>query len=89
MIDNIEKLETFGQAKLHDVLYMHTCYGTFVGEIKEVIFEGTSSEEILLNKPKNHYFLVSKLIKGDSWVRCAYILKDTKLYKRNRGIKNL
>jgi hypothetical protein len=89
MIDSVEKLENFGQAKLHDVLYMHTRYGTYVGEVKEVIFEGTSREEILLNKPKNHYFLISKYIKGDSWVSCAYILKNTKLYKRGRGIKNL
>jgi len=89
----MKKVTKINQIQQGDKLLIDTCYGTFKAIAKKVIFKGTDREEILIHKGKNHYFILSMLFDGSSWVDEAFIannyhFKGVKSYRKG-NVKNL
>ncbi len=68
-----------GQIEEGDVLWFKKKNGVVhIGQAKAVINNGIS-EEILLTKAKNDYFILDMVLDGKSWVSEVYILPETNL----------
>ncbi len=85
-----------GMVKKGDRLFLDTCYGYFVAHAKVICFKGSDTEEVVIHKGENHYFIMDMLFRGKSWVAEAFLLERSekvitkyKYYKRGNGIKNL
>jgi len=79
-----DALRNFGQVDDGDLLLMNTCYGQFKVRAKKVLYKGTDKEEVIVHKGRNHYFIVSMVMGGSSWVKGVRVIKpkDIKaLYK--------
>ena len=72
-----KKINKVGMVKNGDVLYIETCYGPFKAIARKVLFPGQDKEEIVIHKGRNHYFIMSMLLDGSSWVKQAWIANDS------------
>lgn len=85
------KVNKVGQINVGDMLYIDTCYGLFHVTAKLVLFKNETKEEVVIHKKKNHYFILSMLLDGSSWVKSVHILRHRKKYIRyvKGNVKNL
>jgi hypothetical protein len=79
---NLLVLADFGQIEEGDYLLIYTSIGAYIAKAKEVIRSGEPSEEIVINKRKNHYFILSMYFENKSWVKNVIILKGFLPYKK-------
>tara|TARA_R110000850_G_scaffold269167_3_gene401043 strand:- start:6847 stop:7107 length:261 start_codon:yes stop_codon:yes gene_type:complete len=74
-----EKVIDQGQIGEGDHLIMHTGAGIITAVAREVInneYEhDVYGEEIVYNRSKNHYFITSMVVRGESWVKEVYVAK--------------
>jgi len=89
----MKKVTSVGMITEGDTLLIDTCYGRFKAIAKKVLFQKESREEVIIHKGKNHYFILSMLLKGSSWVNEVFIANGEKLdgvksYKKG-NVKNL
>lgn len=64
-----KKLTGVGQIKKGNKIILAHNGGAEVHHAKEILMEGQPTEEILLNKKKNIYFIVSMAVSGTSWAK--------------------
>lgn len=71
---------TFGQIEQGDRLSIIDSQGRLRKcTARLVLSAGTDKEEIVTNKAKNHYFIVSMVLDGSSWAKAvAYSAKATR-----------
>lgn len=74
--DIYEPLVAYGQIHKGDQLEITYENTRELFVVKKVINAGRKSEEILLNKKKNIYFITSMAIDGESWARDVMIRHD-------------
>ena len=79
----MREVTEYGQVNKGDLLFMSTCYGSFKVRAKEILYKGTEEEEILIHKRANHYFILSMLFEGKSWVNRAWVVPDGYFSKNN------
>ena len=79
-IKELKELKEYGQIKQGDVLYIKTDLGNFACRAKIVIRSGQDTEEIVIHKSKNHYFILSMYFDGASWVKNVRILDNQTVY---------
>ena len=84
ILNHLKKVTKIGMINENDTLLINTCYGKFKARAKMVIFPKTEREEILIHKKKNHYFILSMVFDGSSWVDDVFIAKGYDF----KGIKN-
>lgn len=66
-----------GQIKKGDLLLLKDRNGVvFPAVAKSVIFEGTSTEEIIISLSRNLYFIMSMYLEGKSWVKDCCIIPN-------------
>ncbi len=87
------KVTDLGMINEGDVLLIDTCYGKFKAHAKTVIRSNQPTEEVVIHKGRNHYFILSMLLDGSSWVNEAFIangedLKGIKCYRKG-NVNNL
>lgn len=72
----ITDVVSVGQIKKGDFIYIESKNENVeeIHKVKEVIFENTHGEEILLKRKSNRYFITSKYLKGSSWVNSVKII---------------
>lgn len=85
------KVDTFGQIDSGDTLYLDTTLGHFKAEAKIICFKGENTEEVVIHKGRNHYFILDMVFDKSSWVKDIWVLKFDKKYKpyRKGNVKNL
>lgn len=83
-MNTLKRVTKPGMIKEGDTLLIDTCYGKFKAKAKMVFFPKTTREEVVIHKKKNHYFILSMVCDGSSWVNEAYIANGHDF----RGIKN-
>ena len=60
----------YGQINNGDALIIETKTGiTFPAVAKRVLHGGTDKEEVVIAKSKNHYFIMSMMLAGNSWAK--------------------
>ncbi|WP_299197001.1 hypothetical protein, partial [uncultured Amphritea sp.] len=78
-ITRFEKVISAGQIQQDDHLILHTKEGIITAKANEIIRPGVTDdsdgEEVIYNRKKNHYFITSMVISGQSWVKEVYIVK--------------
>lgn len=63
-----------GQIKEGDLLRFSTSDGMEEAIAREVLYPGTDTEEVIVNKRRNYYFITAKAIEGTSWVKDVQII---------------
>ena len=64
-----KRLTGVGQIKKGDKIVLANNGGAEIHHAKEILMEGQPTEEILLNKKDNLYFIVSMAVEGTSWAK--------------------
>jgi hypothetical protein len=79
-----------GQIVMGDVLLLKR-HGRFIApvEVKQVLRAGEESEEIILSKTKNLYFVMSMFLKGSSWVKECAKLDNGRLYSLTNNARDI
>lgn len=76
----VAAVKGFGEIREGEVLIIEKRNGVKVVVIaKEVINRGKETEEILINKASNSYFIVSMYLDGRSWVKNVTRLLDVEI----------
>lgn len=72
----ITEVVSVGQIKKGDFIYIESKNENVeeIHKVKEVLFENTHGEEILLKRKSNRYFITSKYLEGSSWVNSVKII---------------
>jgi hypothetical protein len=72
-----QKITGYGQLSVGDRIIITNKSGERKNaKVKIVLAKGTAFEEIVTNKSKNHYFIVSMLKDGSSWVKECHKVID-------------
>jgi hypothetical protein len=80
MSDKLIPLTDFGQLKQENTLLIEGSKGEiFIAEVRQIINPGKSSEEIILAKGRNVYFVVSNYLQGKSWVKSVDVINNAKI----------
>ena len=69
-----------GQLKVGDALLIEDKRGgTFIAEVKMLIESGKRSEEVVISKSKNVYFVLSNYLQGKSWVKAVDVINNAQI----------
>ena len=80
MITTVE-VDSPGMLRDGDLILIEKQNGVvFPAIIKKAINSGTENEEILFNKRRNLYFILSMMLDGSSWVKSCHKVFEGKMY---------
>lgn len=72
-----EPLADYGQVNVGDLIVVRNVDGEVTPVIvPDVVQAGTDTEEIITDKHKNSYFIVSMYLAGQSWVKDCQIFRE-------------
>jgi hypothetical protein len=72
-----EPLTQFGQIKRGDLIIVRNVEGEVTPVIvADIVQAGTETDEIITDKRKNSYFIVSMYLAGQSWVKDCQIFRE-------------
>lgn len=75
---NYQSLRGYGQILKGDKLIIISADGSVKKAVaRDVLNKNTRQEEIIINKKKNLYFIVSMVIDGTSWAKCVALAPAT------------
>jgi hypothetical protein len=73
----LQKITGPGQLSVGDQIIIENKMGERKkARVKIVLDKGSALEEIVINKSRNHYFIVSMLMDGSSWVKECHKVID-------------
>lgn len=69
-----------GQLNVGDALLIEDKRGgAFIAEVKLIIESGKQSEEVVISRTKNVYFLISNYLEGKSWVKTVDVINNAQI----------
>jgi hypothetical protein len=85
----IHKITDYGQIKVGDVLLLDDGKHVFPATCKRVVDFGSHTEEIVFSLSKNYYFIMSKYLSGDSWIKSASKIERGRMYSFSNNMNKL
>jgi len=82
-----ERILRCGVLNVGDVLIIKDSSSTFPAQVKYVINKGKKSEEIVIAKKKNMYFIMDMLINNQSWVKECYRITGAEMFSLSNTTK--
>lgn len=73
-MNTIEQLSKVGQVEPGDVILCTYKGGRFKYDVAEVLFPGEDTEEVILDKKRNKYFITAMAIDGSSWAEDVQVI---------------